>query len=649
VKAWARQHPRAVGIGITASALAILGIAVLVGWAMVSGLPATAQASPSSDTSANTPSNIPTTAPGSPLATYLATPTATAPMNWPPPVDAVLPNYSPFFWAVSAVNKLNVRSGPGTEHPVVAQLNAGDLVLVTAPGAIGGWNGILGDGFLGFVSSGPEDHPYLQATQTRWESNSASLRGIASDDSAYLAWGTSLELEYLPWEAGQNFLLLRSENGLTWTRAERDVSGGISAIVGSQEGWVRLTYHYPDVSLVSYSQDGQTWEASQWLVGNALAYGPAGWVVVGGSTARSTDGRTWSEPISFDAGAPAPERIEASEAGYVAFVRCTPCSVGTPNQPIAWGSRDGVAWAAIDFPADGAAWVSDVELIGDRLLVLTTDSASGESTLHHGRLTDSGSVTWEAPPGRVDVAGLRVDSISQGPNGLLALGWDSGALVPAAWRSTDGASWERLDLPRDALGGSVGPEPAWGSAGWVGLGTSVDGARQQLWQSADGESWEPAGDPVGYTTPVPPCPPAEKVSTLMLTYLGPLAERCLGNASLTIRGWVSQLEGWGGCCSSGPVPAWLASNPTSMILPAAADEVEQARGLLVYVPPDVDDSALQQATWVEVVGHFRDAAAATCAYIPLSDYPGRLESLKAAQLGCQQRFVVESVTAVDGP
>ena len=570
----------------------------------------------------------------------------TAPVNWPPPVDAALPGYTPFYWAVSAVNDLNVRSGSGTEHPVVAQIDAGTLVLVTEPLGLGGWNGIVGDGFVGFVSPGPEDHPYLRATPARWESHSARLAGVASDGSTYLAWGSMREEDYLPWEGGGNFLLFRSEDGLTWTQTERDATGAISTIAGSAKGWVRITSHYPDVSLISYSADGKTWERSQMLYGSAIAYGPGGWVA--GGVWRSTDGRSWSETTAFDPADPAPDGVEASDAGYLAFVRCAACYEGGINRPLAWASLDGASWTAVSFPP-GAGWVSDAELIGDRVLILTTDQASGESTLHHGKLSASGGVTWTASPSRVDAGGFRVDSISQGPGALLALGWDSAALVPAAWRSTDGASWDRLDMPSDALGGSVGVEPSWGSGGWVALGTSADGAGQQLWRSVDGEAWQPTGESVGYSTPAPACPPAEKVSTLVLAYLGPEAERCLGNASVTIRGWVPQDQGWRGCCPPISAPSWLAGYPSGYILPAEAGGIEQARGLLLYLPPGVEESALQPSQWVEVVGHFREAAAATCSYAPQSDYPDRLGSLKAAQLGCRQRFVVESIRAVDGP
>jgi len=75
-----------------------------------------------------------------------------------------------------------------------------------------------------------------------------------------------------------------------------------------------------------------------------------------------------------------------------------------------------------------------------------------------------------------------------------------------------------------------------------------------------------------------------------------------------------------------------------------------AGSLNLYLPPGVDPALLQQETWVEVVGHFRDEAAAGCGSTPLAMFaPHRLESQACVRRGCQQRFVVESITAADSP
>lgn len=199
-----------------------------------------------------------------------------------------------------------------------------------------------------------------------------------------------------------------------------------------------------------------------------------------------------------------------------------------------------------------------------------------------------------------------VASIKGGPDGLLASGWDSVQLVPVMWRSADGSAWERRNASTDALGGSVGLELAWGSAGWVGVGATVDGAGQRLWRSDDGETWEPTGEPIGYT-------------------------------------------------------GWLAGSRGTYVSPGELDALDVA--LSLHIPPGVDASALEMGRWIEIVGHFRDEAAASCRIRPPTWHshggvipadspaflPHLLESPASVQHDCRQRFVAESITAVDGP
>jgi hypothetical protein len=263
-------------------------------------------------------------------------------------------------------------------------------------------------------------------------------------------------------------------------------------------------------------------------------------------------------------------------------------------------------------------------------------------------------------------AGYQVAGITAGPDGLLAVGWNVSDLVPVAWASEDGASWSRQDLAADALGGSVGAPPVWGTAGWVALATAtdgagaasrdgigrpgqaIDGAAQQLWRSADGAAWVPTGDPVGYDGPLPPCPPPSEASTLVLLYLGGFGDACFGDSSLTIRAQVPVIEGLGGCCWPTPDPVWLASPYAGAYVTPAAD-LDLGTVLGLYLAPGVDGSALVQGSWVEVVGHFDDAAAASCRRTPLFSPPMGLEGMHSVQRDCASRFVVESVRSVDGP
>jgi hypothetical protein len=549
------------------------------------------------------------------------------------------------------VDKLNIRSGPGTNHAVIGQLSTGDLALVIDGGeAPESWAHVATDGAVGYVNTGPQEHPWLQSTPTPWKAYSTYLAGVASSGSTYLAYGNAGERDYSPYEGGNASLLLRSDDGVTWTEPSDGPYGTVTAVAGGPAGWVALSYGYPDVSLATYSRDGRTWEDKQ-PIGSpaAIAYGPAGWVVLSGNqTSRSADGRSWSNPVAFPAGVIAEgvalDRLESSEAGYVAFSR------GGYGAGRLWVSPDGAKWVAVDL-ADDATWIADVELTGKRLLVVLragTDSQStdGHSLLLRGIMAASGTVTWDAAA--IPFAdGLLVDSISQGAGGLIALGWDVEALVPVLWRSADGASWQRLDTAEGVLGGSVGPEPAWGAGGWVGLGTAVGGTGQQLWRSPDGASWSPSGDPIVLRSR-PPCPPSDEVSVLVLMYLGPYAEQCFGQTSLAVRGWVPFIEGLGGCCYPVSEPNWLAGPyPGGYLMPG---EEPYSAGLSLYLPPGVDPALLKPETWAEVVGHFRDDAAASCRRTPVAMFPpSLLESRASVQLDCRQRFVVESITTGEGP
>jgi hypothetical protein len=552
----------------------------------------------------------------------------------------------------------------------MGQLDAGDLVLVIEcceGGPDISWAHVATDGAIGYVSVGLEDQPWLLSTPTPWKSFYTRLAGVASNGSTYLAYGNTGAFDYSPYEGGQASLLGISDDGASWAELEEGTGpyGSVTDVAGGPGGWVALSYGYPDVRQVSFSADGRTWQVSgDYAEAEAVAFGPAGWVVISGdSVMRSADGRSWSDPVAFAAGTLGGvrlDRLESSDAGYIAFAR------GGVDAGGLWASPNGASWVPVHFGTD-PAWIADVELVGNKLLVVlragagagTDPYAEGRSILLRGTMATSGAVAWDAPVVPFD-GGLLVDSISQGSDGLLALGWDAEALLPVVWESADGTSWQRLSTSEGLLGGSIGPEPVWGAGGWVALGTSPDGAGQQLWRSADSTSWSPTGDPI-MVREWPPCPPPGEVSTLVLMYLEPFAEQCFGQATLTVRGWVPVIDGLGGCCFPVTEPGWLAGiYPGGYLMPGEGEafvfndvtgrRVQEWDLFTVFIPPGVNPGLLQQRTWVEVVGHYRDDASGSCRSIPLAMYaPHSLESQIAVRLECRQRFVVQSITEVDGP
>ena len=661
---WIRKHQRAAGIGVVVGAIALLGVAVVIGWGTFAPRLETGQTGPTptpsvASSSEPTPEVLPSSEP-----TQSAAPSASASpepgLPWPPVGE---PGYrvAGILWVVSAVDDLNVRSGPGEEYDVIGQLDAGDVALVPS-GVLIDWVEIVADGVIGFANIGPDDDPYLLSTPTPWKAYFTSLSGVASNGSTYVAYGMSAESDYVPHEGGVGPLLLVSDDGVTWERPSGGPGpGAVTAVAGGPAGFVALATGSMTPGSVAFSPDGRTWETTMGPTGTSVAYGPAGWLMAawGGGLMRSADGRSWEDAGSLIEIWPGDDlTIESSDAGYVVFQRhcCT-----SP-----WATVDGKNWTGINLPIGVDDWVSDAELIGDRLLILTGDADSGETLLHRGRLAASGAVTWDGPPAPVDGSDDRVAAVAQSPDGLLATGWDTGTLKPVVWRSTDGAVWDRLDADADTLGGTIGLEPAWGSAGWVGVGATPDGSGQQVWRSSEGSSWDPAGDPVAYEGPMPPCPPADEVSVITLMYLSPFGEHCIGEESVTIRGWVPGISFLGDGASGTPDP-WLARSWWKWISPGAAGEATTdysfRTALSIHAPPEFDQGSLRIGEWVEVAGHFRDAASATCRIIPpmahsrdgrLPSDPGAflphlLESPASVAYRCAQRFVVESITSVEGP
>jgi hypothetical protein len=359
-----------------------------------------------------------------------------------------------------------------------------------------------------------------------------------------------------------------------------------------------------------------------------LAYGPAGWLAIAGHLAWvSVDGRSWSGPSSIGLDEIGPSfELESSDAGYVAFDR---------HRDLLLGSVDGVDWTSVDH---GGVRVSDAELIGDKLLVVLVDG-EGVTTVRRGTLGAGGAVSWDTPAADIGGAGFHVDRITQSPDSVLAVGWDEEAPVPALWRSTNGTTWTRLAAEHGPDGVGLF-EPVWGAAGWVGPG---------LERSTDGGEWFASDYSLAYDGPVPPCPPAEKVSVIVLAYLGRFAEGCFGDTSVTIRGYVPMFEGFGGIY---PITgeSWLAAHFPYGVLAAGFLAEPGGYQLGVFVPPDVDGSLFnERELWLEVVGHYRDAASADCRYRPRTDMPSFLISLDGAEATCSERFVVESVIQVEGP
>jgi Bacterial SH3 domain len=630
---WARAHPRLLGASVIVAALALAGVAVIIATTLFSSVPLAGEAdpTPSPSAAASQSASAEPSATVAPAAS--AEPTPVPGPEWPPVADTSIDYLLPPMWAVSVVDDLNVRSGPGTEHVAIAQLDAGDLAKVLDINEPG-WVYVAVDGAIGYVNAGPEGDRYLVATKTPWEATATSVEGVASDGESYLAFGHQTAADYPPYEMhGVPSLALRSEDGITWRALEDGPEWSVLAVDASESGWVAIVGVPFGGTLTSYSPDGVTWEEPVGFAEGltAVSHGPAGWVAIGnGQSWTSTDGRSWTGPHTVvPAETQSPREIESSDAGYAAFDRVTGGL---------FTSVDGTHWADV---TQSGMRVSDVELVDDQLLVVVADEESGATTIRRGALGGNG-VAWAGSAQSLG-AGLHVDRITQSPGGQLAIGWDETDLVPVSWKSADGATWVRVDAGLGALD-SVGLfEPEWGPAGWVGPG---------LQHSTDGEAWLAPEYTLAYDGPVPPCPPAENVSLIVLAYLGRYAEGCFGDSSITIHAYVPVADGFGGCCPPQGEPDWLAGTFPGVLLAAGMESGEfGSYQLTVRVPPDVDRAPLRASEvgrWVEIVGHYRDPASASCVSRP-ANFPNPLASHESMQALCRERFVVESVIEVEGP
>jgi hypothetical protein len=139
VTAWFRENPRAAGIGVTLAALALLGVAVALGWALFTREPPITGLGPSALPSASNTAPSPSASSPSALATSTTEPTypLSSTLAFPAPAG-ILPAGSR---AVVTLDGLRVREAPGLNAAVRDTLPTGTVVEVD-----GRWGPIVVDG-----------------------------------------------------------------------------------------------------------------------------------------------------------------------------------------------------------------------------------------------------------------------------------------------------------------------------------------------------------------------------------------------------------------------------------------------------------------------------------------------------------------------
>lgn len=119
---------------------------------------------------------------------------------------------------------------------------------------------------------------------------------------------------------------------------------------------------------------------------------------------------------------------------------------------------------------------------------------------------------------------------------------------------------------------------------------------------------------------------------------------CFGDSELTIVGYAAQRSS-----PQSPyigTPEWIAQPPNVVLLGAESQQADT--GLLALHADPATGVSIPTGTWVEVVGHFDDAAAGTCHREPLGDGVSAETSTEQVHY-CRQRFVVSEVREVAAP
>lgn len=488
------------------------------------------------------------------------------------------------------------------------------------------------------------------------------------------------------------------------------VTGSISAMAGGPQGFLAIAQrsgqsdNYPATQIFT-SRDGIDWQAAiepprPGCCWNAVAWGPAGWLLVGSAGGRgglanpwlwgSSDGLHWDPPgmLAQSATFGEPSALEASDLGYLMVTpygshprllyspdgrTWTESDAGqvagdylhiaaTPIGFLAWidpaesgtGHRlaafspDGRTWSPVSGGPDAAS--ARVVPVGNRVIAMETDTATGALRVWLGSIAGGrfrwGPMTGAAAP----FANAVVTTIASDGQQAIAFGWDRATEAPLTWTS-DGGPWSR-----DALAATFDGLPSLAAAGGggmvvVGHRWNDRGDNPVLWhRSADG-SWGSETHPFLGVAPDPTgCgpPPGDAVEFINMNAAS--AAACFGGLPITFRTWSSVCHGCGGEPDRNYDPTWLVSPTTNALFLSPVKWPDNYLGFAVLEPTlgGFADPSWRNA-WLEVTGHYGDPAATTCRWTPPLDQLQYYAGARSIINACRQQFVVTAVKVVDGP
>ena len=382
-----------------------------------------------------------------------------------------------------------------------------------------------------------------------------------------------------------------------------------------------------------------------------------------------------------------PRRLAASDVGYLFESNS---SLGSQAAPV-WFSVDGVNWREVHpgpsssdymiggttggfyawteagyapeaaFSVDGVTWSrvagGPVGLnlqpvaVGDRWFAIETYDMATYATLAAPRpwlgRVSGGGLSWQSMPGAAAFSGTVVTALVSTGDEAIAFGWDPATGAGLTWIST-GSDWTRSELPVAFRGGPYAA--AAGRSGVVAVGQGP-----VVWHRSAGGAWQPEPDPVITPPPEPSladCAPQPHDGLAFVLLDWSTRAFCYGDATISFRGWSTPCGMYCDPESDGGTsePEWLAAPSANRLFLSLAQSDTNA-SIQAILPPALATSppAAWLDTWLEVRGHFDDAAAATCRYTPPPVWPPYYHSAEETVNVCRQQFVVSSLRVVSGP
>jgi hypothetical protein len=249
----------------------------------------------------------------------------------------------------------------------------------------------------------------------------------------------------------------------------------IAAIVASGDGFVAVGLEGLD--------DGSSAEAAAWF---------------------SPDGNTWARATVPDGAGATMDQVVVTDHGFVALGEAGySIHAGFGDGTAIWTSPDGRAWtrlATAQAPPHGTRLRSVVQGPMEFLAAASFENSLGlpdtpRPALTAGIWRSADAVHWAPIPGTP----LGVRDIVRVADGFVALGssdpGDTSDIVhPIAWRSGDGRSWVKVEVPLPnglPVGAPVhGERLVSGAAGLLAFGERGDDSTVG-WSSPDGAAWTP--------------------------------------------------------------------------------------------------------------------------------------------------------------